>query len=144
VDTTSRDRWLAHAEQRLRGAGVRSGAGRTAVVELLAREGQCLLTPQQIGDRLRGDGVGSHATVYRTLEVLHELGLVHRVNGLDGVARYEVADPDHHHHHFVDEETGDVVPFEDDDLERVIEALGDRLGVELTGHDVILRGTKRR
>jgi Fur family transcriptional regulator, ferric uptake regulator len=144
VERAARDRWLAHADQRLRGAGLRAGAARIAVVELLAREGGCLLSAQEVAHRLRERGEGSAASVYRTLETLHELGLVHRVDGRDGVARYEVAHPDHHHHHFLDERTGDLMPFEDEELEAVIERVADRLGVDLDSHDVILRGSARR
>ena len=140
MDPELRDRWLAHAEQQMTGAGRRAGAARTAVVELLAREGQCLLTAQEITDLLRATGSGSPASVYRILDDLHDLGLVHRFDGRDGVARYEIADPHHHHHHLVDEATGRVEAFTDDRLERAIHAVAERLDIELTGHDVILRG----
>lgn len=141
--TEVNERWLEHAERRLNAAGLRSGAGRVAVIELLAREGRCLVTPQELVARLRETGTGSNATVYRALETLHGLGLVHRVDGRDGVARYEIADPDDHHHHYVDEDAGAVLPFRDDDLERAVAAAADRLGLRLTGHDVILRGVRR-
>jgi Fur family ferric uptake transcriptional regulator len=140
----AKDDWLAHADRRLREAGLRSSAGRTAVVELLARR-PCLSSAQEIARELsdRG-GAGSQATVYRTLDTLHELGLVHRVDSGDGVARFEPADPTgEHHHHLVLEDTGEVVSFADDELERAIDAIGQRLGIEVTGHDVILRGRRR-
>lgn len=143
VDPELRDRWLSHAEQRLTGAGLRSGAARIAVIELLAREGQCLLSPQEITDLLRARHTGSAASVYRVLDELFELGLVHRLDGRDGVARYEIADPERHHHHFVDEQTGTVEAFHDDDLERAIDAVAQRLGVDLSGHDLVLRGSRR-
>src|SRR5687768_5948780 len=73
MDEALRDRWLTHADSRLSGPGRRSGAARTAVVELLAREAQCLLTAQEIIDRLRPGGAGSPASVYRTLDELFEL-----------------------------------------------------------------------
>jgi Fur family transcriptional regulator, ferric uptake regulator len=142
VDPELRDRWLARAVQLTSGAGLRSGAARTAVIELLAREGQCLLTAQEITDRLRSQGAGSPATVYRVMDELFELGLLHRLDGRDGVARFEIADPQRHHHHFVDERTGEVQAFADDALEDAIDAVAERLGVELTGHDVVLRGTR--
>jgi Fur family ferric uptake transcriptional regulator len=144
MDPQLRDRWLAHAQRCTDGAGLRSGAARTAVVELLARDGQCLLSPQEITDRLRSQGSGSTTSVYRVIDELFELGLLHRLDGRDGIARYEIADPEHHHHHFVDETTGTVEAFTDDALERAIDAVAQRLGIELTGHDVVLRGTRRR
>jgi Fur family transcriptional regulator, ferric uptake regulator len=144
MDATLRDRWLERAEQRLAGAGLRAGAARTAVVELLAREGQCLLSAQELTDHLRAQGVGSAASVYRVLDELFELGLLHRLDGRDGVARYEIADPERHHHHVVDERSGEVQPFTDERLEEAIAAVGDRLGMRLTSHEVILRGVPDR
>jgi Fur family ferric uptake transcriptional regulator len=143
VDPELRDRWLAHAQELVSGAGLRSGAARTAVIELLAREGQCLLSAQDITDRLRAQRAGSAASVYRVLDELFELGLLHRLDGRDGVARFEIADPQRHHHHFVDERTGDVEAFSDEKLEQAIGAVAERLGVDLTGHDVVLRGARR-
>lgn len=141
MDVATRDRWLEHASQRMTAAGLRSGAARTAVVELLAREGQCLLSAAEISDRLREERSGSIASVYRVLEELSELGLLHRLDGRDGVSRFEIADPEHHHHHLVDDVTGEVHSFADEDLERAIEAVAVRFGFRLSGHDVILRGT---
>jgi Fur family ferric uptake transcriptional regulator len=112
------------------------------VIELLAREGQCLLTVAELTDMIRSQPVGSAASVYRAVDELFELGLLHRLDGRDGVARYEIADPEHHHHHLVDEGTGEVVPFADDEFERAIHALAERLCVDLTGHDVVLRGRR--
>jgi Fur family transcriptional regulator, ferric uptake regulator len=140
MDTALRDRWLERAEQRLNGAGLRAGAARTAVVELLAREGQCLLSAQEITDQLRLRGSGSAASVYRVLDELFELGLLHRLDGRDGIARYEIADPERHHHHIVDERSGEVRSFADEALEAAIAAVGRRLGMRLTSHEVILRG----
>jgi Fur family transcriptional regulator, ferric uptake regulator len=144
MDATLRDRWLERAEQRLAGAGLKAGAARTAVVELLAREGQCLLSAQELTDQLRAQGVGSAASVYRVLDELFELGLLHRLDGRDGIARYEIADPERHHHHIVDERSGEVQPFTDERLEEAIAAVGDRLGMRLTSHEVILRGVPDR
>jgi Fe2+ or Zn2+ uptake regulation protein len=143
MDDALRERWLDQADRSLSGPGRRAGAARKAVVELLARDGQCLLTPQEIIERLRPSRAGSASSVYRALDELLELGLLHRLDGRDGVARYEIADPLRHHHHLIDEVSGDVRPFTDDALEEAIAAVGRRLGVRLTGHDVILRGVPR-
>ena len=143
MDSQLRDRWLAYVQRRTNTAGLRTGAARQAVVELLAREGQCLLTAQEITDLLRSQGSGSTTSVYRILDELFKLGLLHRLDGRDGVARYEIADPEEHHHHFVDETTGSVEAFSDDALEQAIDAVANRLGIDLTGHDVVLRGTRR-
>jgi Fur family ferric uptake transcriptional regulator len=144
MDPALRDRWLEHAHRRTDSAGLRAGAARSAVIDVLARDGQCLVTAQDITERVRARGTGSAASVYRIIDQLSALGLLHRFDGRDGIARYEIADPDHHHHHFVDEATGDVEAFGDEALEQAIAAVAERLGIELTGHDVVLRGTRRR
>lgn len=140
MNTAAQKRWMQHSREVLRRAGLRASAGRTAVVELLGRQ-SCLLTAQEIADELREQGsAGSTATVYRALDTLHDLGLVRRFDA-DGLARYEPVDPSgDHHHHIVLEPSGDVVPFDDAELERAISGIGQRLGLVLTSHEVILRG----
>jgi Fur family ferric uptake transcriptional regulator len=133
--------WREHTELRLRAAGHRAGSGRRAVIEVLARH-ECLLTAGEILGELRRDGrrIG-FATVYRALETLHELGAVRRVDPGTGSAAYEPVDPSgEHHHHLVCDRCGDVAAFEDEDLERTIEALSGRLGREIESHEVVLRG----
>jgi Fe2+ or Zn2+ uptake regulation protein len=143
MEAPARARWLEHTDAVLRGAGLRASAGRTAVVELLARQ-DCLLSAQEILDGLRDDRAhsASQATVYRALETLHEHGLVRRLES-EGVARYEPVDPSGEHHHHVVFDDGGVEPFEDAELERAIHGLGERLGIEIAGHDVILRARRR-
>lgn len=135
----SRD-WLFHTGAVLSGAGLKTSAGRTAVIELLARE-DCLLSAQDVIDRLRGEA--SAATVYRALETLHSYGLIRRFDATEGASSYERVEPSGEHHHHVVFDDGAVEPFEDADLEHVMGQLGSRLGLDLTGHDVILRARRR-
>ena len=133
--------WREHALDALRRGGYRSGGARTAVVELLARQ-DCCLTAQEIFDLLRADGrtVGI-ASVYRALDLLTSLKLVQRLDMGEGVARFEPAHADgEHHHHLVCERCGAVEAFEDEELEESLDRLADRLGFEVGGHDVVLRG----
>lgn len=133
--------WREHTEARLRDAGHRSGSGRRAVIEVLARH-DCLMTANDILAELqKGERRIGFATVYRALETLSELGLVRRVDPGTGSAAYEPVDPSgDHHHHVVCDQCGDVAPFEDDALERTIEQLSGRLGREIESHEVVLRG----
>jgi Fur family ferric uptake transcriptional regulator len=134
------DEWREHAAGELRRAGHRSGGARTQVLELLAAE-PCLTSAQEIHDKLRErDRRVGLASVYRALEVLAGLGLVHRVE-VEGVACFEAADPTgDHHHHAICAACGTRAAFSDDDLERLIEAIGARVGFDLDAHDVVLRG----
>jgi Fur family ferric uptake transcriptional regulator len=134
--------WAEHTEAALRDAGHRSGSGRRAVIEVLARRG-CLMSAHDILDELRAAGRGiGFATVYRALETLNELGLVRRVDPGTGSAAYEPVHPSgDHHHHVVCDRCGDVAAFSDDALERAIHELSRRLGREIEGHEVVLRGS---
>ena len=97
-----------------------------------------------IEDQLRANGrqVG-RASVYRVLDELEELGLVVRLDLGTGTARYEVVDPagEHHHHHLLCDDCGDLVPFSDPELERVIGRVSRRLPYPVSGHDVTLHGS---
>jgi Fur family ferric uptake transcriptional regulator len=129
-------RWSEEATGRLNEAGFRAGAARRQVIELLAGE-RCAVTALEIDRRLPSVG---RASVYRTLEQLEQLGLVHRVDvGGEGVA-FERNDPGGHHHHMVCVRCGRLVPFEDPDLERAIHRVGEGAEFEVVSHDVLLRG----
>jgi len=132
--------WKDHATTELTRAGHRAGGARAAVIDLLAGQ-RCCLSAQAIHERLRGaDRSVGLASVYRALEVLTGLGLVHRVD-VGGTAAYEPADPaGHHHHHVICRDCGAVGSFEDDRLERAIHDLGESLGYRVDAHDVVLRG----
>lgn len=132
--------WRAHAQSELSRTGHRSGGARQEVMSLLAEQ-HCCLSATQIHDRLRADdrGVGL-ASVYRALDVLAQLKLVRKID-VDGTACYEPADPSgEHHHHAICERCGRLAPFEDAQLEQLIETIGRRLGYDIGGHDVVLRG----
>jgi Fur family ferric uptake transcriptional regulator len=129
--------WVEHAEGRLAGAGHRSGGARREVVQLLSRQ-KCCLSAQQIHDQLRGRA--GLASVYRALEALDALGLVHRVD-VDGVACFEPADPGgHHHHHAICDDCGRMDVFADEELEKLIHGVADRLGYSIGAHDIVVRG----
>ena len=132
--------WDDHARRELARAGHRSGGARAEVLSLLARQ-DCCLSAQDIHDRLRaGDRRVGLASVYRALDLLAQLRLVHRLD-VDGVACYEPADPSgEHHHHAICERCGRMDAFEDPELERVIGGLGERLGYDVGAHDIVLRG----
>jgi Fur family ferric uptake transcriptional regulator len=133
--------WADHATSALDGAGLRQGRARQAVIDVLARN-DCCLSATEIFDELRGEGrrVGL-ASVYRALEQLSRLRLVQRLEFGD-VTRFEPALPDgDHHHHVVCDDCGRVEPFEDRPLEKALDRLGDELGFEVEGHDVVLRGS---
>jgi Fur family ferric uptake transcriptional regulator len=133
--------WSAYARAQVARAGHRSGGARAAVIDALARQ-DCCRSAQEIFDQLRGDGrrVGI-ASVYRVLDLLVSLGVVQRLDLGGGIARYEPALPGgEHHHHLVCVDCGEVRPFEDPQLERVLEGTATRSDYSVEGHDVVLKG----
>jgi Fur family transcriptional regulator, ferric uptake regulator len=132
--------WSEHARHELSVAGHRTGGARDAVVELLSSQ-DCCLSAQDIYDRLRdGDRAVGLASVYRALDVLTQLGLTRRVD-VGGTAAYEPAAPGgEHHHHAICDRCGKMDAFEDAELERLIDDLGERLGYAVGGHEIVLRG----
>jgi Fur family ferric uptake transcriptional regulator len=132
--------WAQHARRELARAGHRAGGARGEVLGLLASQ-RCVLSAQAIHDRLReSDRAVGLASVYRALDVLTGLKLVHRID-VGGTACYEPADPSgDHHHHAICNRCGRMSAFEDSELERLIDDLGRRLGYEMDAHDVVLRG----
>lgn len=139
--------WAAHAASTLADNGFRRGGARQAVVELLASQ-QCALSAFEI-ERVLSDGEGravARASVYRVLDELVNLGLVSRIEVGQGIARYEPIDPSghNHHHHMVCDICGDVIPFEDDELERALDRVAERVTFKVSGHEITLRGACAR
>ena len=84
----------------------------------------------------------SIATVYRTVRLLEEKGILERRDFGGGRARYEPSEHGHHHH-LIDVETGRVIEFEDAEHERVLAAIAARLGFDLVSHRLELFGRRR-
>jgi Fur family ferric uptake transcriptional regulator len=81
----------------------------------------------------------SIATVYRTVRLFEEAGIIERHDFRDGRSRYEEA-PDVHHDHLIDMRTGKVVEFVDAEIEALQNAIAKRLGFKLVDHRLELYG----
>lgn len=82
----------------------------------------------------------SLSTVYRTVRLFEEAGILERHEFGDGRSRYEQA-PREHHDHLIDVETGRVIEFHSEEIERLQETIAKELGFELIGHRLELYGT---
>lgn len=82
----------------------------------------------------------SIATVYRTVRLLEEVGILNRHDFGDGRARYEESGEDHHDH-LIDATSGRVIEFQSDEIEALQEKIAARLGYRLIGHRLELFGT---
>ena len=81
----------------------------------------------------------SIATVYRTVRLFEEAGILERHEFGDGRARYEAAS-DAHHDHLIDVETGKVIEFVDPELEALQKQIAEKLGYRLVDHRMELYG----
>ena len=81
----------------------------------------------------------SIATVYRTVKLFEEAGILEKHEFGDGRARYEPADRDHHDH-LIDLNSGEVIEFVDSEIEALQEKIAKRLGYRLKGHRLELYG----
>ncbi|MEQ1496672.1 MAG: Fur family transcriptional regulator [Novosphingobium sp.] len=83
----------------------------------------------------------SIATVYRTVRLFEEAGILDRHDFGDGRSRYEAA-PEAHHDHLIDVETGKVIEFVDPELEALQKVIAERLGYRLVDHRMELFGVR--
>lgn len=81
----------------------------------------------------------SIATVYRTVRLFEEAGILDRHDFGDGRSRYEAA-PEAHHDHLIDVESGRVIEFVDPELEALQRVIAERLGFRLVDHRMELYG----
>lgn len=81
----------------------------------------------------------SIATVYRTVRLFEEAGILTRHDFGDGRARYEQA-PDEHHDHLIDARSGKVIEFQSEEIEKLQEKIARKLGYRLVGHRLELYG----
>ncbi len=85
----------------------------------------------------------SLATVYRTVRLFSEAGIIETHDFRDGRARYEPADDDHHDH-LIDVTTGKVIEFVDDEIEELQHRIAEKLGYVLVDHRMELYGKPKK
>ncbi len=137
--------WFDYVHASLAVAGLKRGAARDRIIEVLADQ-RCALSVTEIEDALRARGQATaRASIYRVLELLVDHGLAERVVVGEGQARFEPIDPSgQHHHHLVCGQCGRLEAFRDAGLERAIGRLSTRLGAHVDSHDVLLHGVCAR
>ena len=83
----------------------------------------------------------SIATVYRTVKLFEEAGIVAKHDFKGNKARYEEA-PQEHHDHLIDVNTGEITEFVDQDIEKLQKKVAEKLGYKLVDHRLELYGSK--
>ena len=85
----------------------------------------------------------SIATVYRTVKLFEEAGVLTKHDFKGGKARYEQA-PDEHHDHLIDVNTGEIIEFVDDEIEKLQKKVAEKYGYNLVDHKLELYGIKKK
>lgn len=122
----------------LRKAGLKVTLPRVKILQILESSEQRHLSAEDVFKSLMetGEDVGL-ATVYRVLTQFESAGLVERHNFDGGHSVFEL-DRGDHHDHMVCVDTGDVIEFHSEEIERLQEQVADQSGYELTGHSLVL------
>ena len=83
----------------------------------------------------------SIATVYRTVKLFEESGILEKHDFKGGKARYEQS-PDTHHDHLIDGNSGEIIEFVDDEIENLQNKIAEKYGYKLVDHRLELYGSK--
>jgi Fur family ferric uptake transcriptional regulator len=128
----------AKNSENLHQAGLKVTAARIRILQLLEQSPSRHLSADEVYKVLldAGEEIGL-ATVYRVLSQFEEAGLVIRHNFEEGRSVFERSSA-HHHDHMVDIESGDVVEFINDDIEKLQHAVAAKHGYEIVNHSMVL------
>jgi Fur family ferric uptake transcriptional regulator len=124
---------------RLRERGLKSTSPRDDIARVFFALGRHVSAEELYAEVKKVNPHVGYATIYRTLKLLKECGLLSERHFDEGQARYEVAG-DHHHDHFICEDCGKIIEFEDDAIEAMQQSVAQKLGVILTRHKMELYG----
>lgn len=121
--------------------GLKMTAQRRVIVQVLADSDDHPAAEDVYRRASRIEGRISLATVYRTIRLLEEAGILEKHDFGDGRARYEEIQRTHHDH-LIDVDTGEVIEFVNEEIEALQETVARTLGYRLTGHRHELYGTR--
>lgn len=131
---------MSNLEQQCAKAGLKMTGQRKVIIKVLGEAEDHPSVEDVYARAKKIDDTISIATVYRTLSLLDDLNLVIRHEFQEGYSRYEVNWD--HHHHLIDLETGQVIEFQNNELEALKERIANELGYELVDHRLELYGKK--
>ncbi len=128
-------------EEKCKNKGVRLTDQRKIIAEVMA-ESKDHPDVDELHKRIsKIDKKISIATVYRTVKLFEEAGIVEKHDFKGGKARYEKS-PDEHHDHLIDINSGDIIEFVDEDIEKLQHEVAKKLGYKLVDHKLELYGSK--
>ncbi len=131
---------MSSGNQELRKAGLKVTLPRVKILQILddAQDSGDHMSAEDVYKTLleAGEDVGL-ATVYRVLTQFETAGLVERHNFEGGHSVFEISSGEHHDH-MVCSETGEIIEFRDDEIERLQHEIAERHGFELVDHSLVL------
>lgn len=131
---------MTNLEQRCAEAGLKMTGQRKVILKVLD-EAVDHPSVEDVYERAKAaDSSISMATVYRTLNLLNELDLVIKHDFKENFARYDLNTD--HHHHLIDIETGDVIEFQNAEIEKMKAEIARKLGYDLVECRLELYGKK--
>ncbi|KRM91004.1 ferric uptake regulation protein [Liquorilactobacillus cacaonum DSM 21116] len=134
---------ITDIESKLHQAGLKLTPQRRATVGTLLHNYEKHLSAEELFTLVREkeSDIGL-ATVYRTLEILSELGIVNKINFEDGMTRYDLrlSDQDYFHHHLLCKVCGKIQEIHEDLMTDVEEEVMNKFGFKVTEHRLIFRG----
>jgi len=129
-------------EAELKDAGLRMTQQRRLILRVLAEASDHPDAKAIFHRTFAHDPSLSLSTVYRTMKLLEERGAIERHAFDDGVSRYEHADQSHHDH-LIDVDTGQVIEFSSEEIEKLQARIAAELGYDIVRHRLELYGKKR-
>ena len=132
---------LKTISERCRNAGIRMTGQRRLIIKVLenSKDHPDVETLFERSNKI--DNKVSIATVYRTVKLLQNAGILEKLEFNDGRSRFEDA-VRKHHDHLIDLDTGKVIEFIDEEIEYIQKKIANKLGYDLVGHKLELYGKK--
>lgn len=134
----------ANFKEKLKEKGCKLTLQRRSVLDVLIEHNNAHLSTEEIYDKVKEKypEIGL-ATVYRTVQLFEEMGIVDRLNFDDGCSRFELASEDtvHHHHHLICEVCNKVFEVEHDLLDEIESEIERKYQFKIHDHNVMFYGT---
>ena len=132
---------LKTISERCKTAGIRMTGQRQLIIKVLEESDDHPDVETLFERASKIDDKVSIATVYRTVKILKNAGILEKLEFSDGRSRFEDA-VRKHHDHLIDLDTGQVIEFIDEEIEYIQKKIAKKLGYELIGHKLELYGKK--
>jgi len=136
---TAADQPLASLEEQCVAKGMRMTEQRRIIARVIEGASDHPDVEELYRRAVENDPRISISTVYRTVKLFEDAGIIERHDFRDGRARYETV-PEEHHDHLIDLKSGTVIEFRNEEIERLQEAIARTLGYRLVDHRLELYG----